>query len=111
MDDIFKSQCYSLPKFLLAKKYSRVEMGAKLLYAVIFSNFLAVVADEEKAARFRDKGGCFIMANLSLLAELFCCNSRTIYTWFRTLEKVGLIETRLARRIGGKLVKKVYFNL
>ena len=111
MDDIFKSQCYSLPKFLFSKKYNKVEMGAKLLYSVIFSNFLAVLSDDKKLARFRDRDGCFIMANLSLLADLFFCNSRTIYTWFRTLEKVGLIETRHARRIGGKLVKKVYFNL
>ena len=111
MDDIFKSQCYSFPKFLFAKKYSRVEMGAKLLYAVIFSNFLAVLTDDEKAVRFRDRDGCFIIANLSLLAGLFFCNERTLYTWFRTLEKVGLIETRHARRVGGKLLKKVYFNL
>ena len=112
MDDIFKSQCYSLPKFLFSKKYNKVEMGAKLLYSVIFSKFLAVLSDDKKSALFRDRDGCFIMVNLSLLADdVFFCNSRTLYTWFRTLEKVGLIETRQSRRIGGKLMKKVYFNL
>ena len=106
MDDIFKSQCYSIPRFLFAKKYNGLNSTAKLLYAVLFSRLLMNISDDETAVRFRDRGGCFVLVEVSKLTDIFHCGKRAIYENLVKLQLCGLIE----RKVRDEEIK-VYFNI
>lgn len=106
MDDIFKSKCYSIPQFLFAKKYNGLNSTAKLLYAVLFSRLLMNISDDETAVRFRDRGGCFVLVEVSKLTDIFHCGKRAIYENLVKLQLCGLIE----RKVRDEEIK-VYFNI
>ena len=109
LDDIFKRECFSIPKFLFAKKYSSLNSTSKLIYAILFSRLLDILNDEESKEKFRDRGGVFVSCDVGKMAEGLYCSRPRILQSLAYLEVAGLIERKKTGKYNA--ITKIYFNL
>ena len=109
LDDIFKRECFSIPKFLFAKKYSSLNSTAKLIYAILFSRLLKILDDSKGKEKFRDSGGTFVSCDVGKMAEGLYCSRRLILQSLVCLEVAGLIERGKTGKYNA--ITKIYFNL